>query len=144
MQAEDLPEIISFETKRLAEAGVQDEEVVFAQWQAPWREESLNHYLPLGWSFGVWKEEALQGYFLAQPLLFARGFTQTLWVEHLSALTPTSESELMDVAYKLAREKHFQKLLVNKKDSKESLPKSSLSFNQISDEVFEVNTSKIQ
>lgn len=143
MQIENLNEIISFETKRLADSGVSDEEVVFAQWQAPWREESLNHYLPLGWSFGLWQDKKLQGYFLAQPLLFARGFTQTLWVEHLSSIGEEPAMELMDVAYKLAREKHFQKLLVNKKADLKKIS-TSFALTEITDQVFEVNTSKIQ
>ena len=44
-------------------------------WKAPWREESLNHYLPLGWSFVARQTRTCVGFYLAQPLLFFQGQT---------------------------------------------------------------------
>jgi len=52
-----------------------------ASWQARWRPEQLNHYLQLGWCFGAKQMESSSVFLLAQPLLFFRGLTQTLWVE---------------------------------------------------------------
>jgi hypothetical protein len=80
-------------------------------WTAPWREESLNHYLPQGWSFGVWSEDnKLLGYFLAQPLLFLNQQTQSLWVEHICSPEAQILRELCETAIKLSREKHFQRV----------------------------------
>jgi hypothetical protein len=57
------------------------------------------------------KEGSLVGYFLAQPLLFFDGQTQTLWVEHMQFSTLVARDSLCELAYKLSREKHFQKVL---------------------------------
>ena len=46
-----------------------------ASWSAAWRQESLEHYLSLGWSFGVWSGDELVGFCLAQPILFFQGLT---------------------------------------------------------------------
>lgn len=87
----------------------------FADWHSSWREESLNHYLPLGWSFGLWDSDKfaprLLGYFLAQPFLFLNGLTQTLWIEHLRAESLAIQDQLVDVALKFSREKHFQSVI---------------------------------
>lgn len=112
LQASDLESIHQFEQKLLS-CRVEDQvEREFISWNAPWRKESLEHYLPLGWSFGVFEPE-LKGYFIAQPQLFTRGFTQSLWLEHISFETTSLEEELIDIARRLCREKHFQMLYVN-------------------------------
>ncbi len=80
-------------------------------WNAPWREESLNHYLTTGWSVGLWsnsEKKEFQGYFLAQPLLFYQGLTQVLWVEHISAVSAVASKILLETATKYARDKHLQ------------------------------------
>ena len=84
-------------------------------WSASWRQESLDHYIPQGWSFSVRGKEvdSLQGYFLAQPILFFQKQTQTLWVEHLNALSVKAEECLIDVAYRQSREKHLQRVYFN-------------------------------
>ncbi|MGE3682467.1 MAG: hypothetical protein AB7G93_12145 [Bdellovibrionales bacterium] len=98
-------------------------------WNARWRQEALEHYLPLGWSFGAFEtetetdtetgididteaEQSLRGVVLAQPLLFFRGLTQTLWVEHFSFTTPRAGVLLLETLYAWARDKHLQCVLM--------------------------------
>lgn len=112
----DKETILKFERmlKSLANGGDQcssADEPDFLEWFAPWREESLDHYLPLGWSFGAFEGEKLLGYYLAQPFLFLNGSTQTLWLEHVAGITEAQKQELIVVAHTLCREKHFQCLL---------------------------------
>ena len=106
-----LEEILEFELKKLAEAEPDPVEREFQSWHSKWRRESLQHYLPLGWSF-VCRGDSndLLGYFLAQPLLFFDGQTQALWVEHLHFQSLAIRDELCQLAYKLGREKHFQRV----------------------------------
>lgn len=113
LQLEDSEQIIVLEQKKLTETISNEAERTIAQWHAPWRQESLNFYLPLGWSFGVQdnQNQKMVGYFLAQPLLFFEGDTQTLWVEHVTFASVQVRDLLCEIAYKLAREKHFQKVL---------------------------------
>jgi len=83
-------------------------------WKAPWRRESLDHYLQTGWCIGLYNnEERLKAYFLAQPILFMESLTQTLWVEHLSYETLDEGLTLVDFAYKYGRDKHLQRVLFN-------------------------------
>ena len=84
-------------------------------WQSSWRKESLKHYCGSGWSFVAFEEDRLQGYVLAQPLLFFNNWTQSLWLEHLSFHSDRAGTELMDVCIRWAKTKHLQKLLVNTK-----------------------------
>jgi hypothetical protein len=87
---ENLQEILDFENGRLKEMYPSEIEQSMARWSSPWRQESLEHYLKTGWSFVLRNPELatvvqplgpLIGYFLAQPLLFLDGQTQSLWVE---------------------------------------------------------------
>ena len=82
---QDMEEIYAWEQSKLKEKYLDRDQCQFLSWQAPWRKESLEHYLSLGWSFLLRseKEGALLGYYLAQPLLFYRSQTQSLWVEYL-------------------------------------------------------------
>jgi hypothetical protein len=120
IQPADLEEIVDFEKNKLRETVADEMERELQSWNARWRQESLNHYVPMGWSFLVRdrsqksafsSEGLLVGYFLAQPLLFFDGNTQTLWLEHLQYSTLQGRDELCELAYKLSREKHFQKVL---------------------------------
>jgi hypothetical protein len=120
IQPADLDEILHFEKHKLQEAISDEMERELTSWNARWRQEALNHYLPMGWSFlsrdrnlksDHSSEGQLVGYFLAQPLLFFEGQTQTLWVEHMQYSTLQARDELCELAYKLSREKHFQKVL---------------------------------
>ncbi len=120
IQLSDLPEISQFEQVKLVQNIADENERTFFSWSARWRPESLEHYLPMGWSFlardtetpsSFSKEGTLVGYFLAQPFLFMDGQTQTLWVEHLNYSTLQARDELCDLAQRLSREKHFQRVL---------------------------------
>ncbi len=120
IQTSDLEEILDFEQSRLRETVTDEDERIFAAWNSRWRKESLEHYIPMGWSFlardrnqatAQLPEGPLVGYFIAQPLLFLAGQTQSLWVEHMQFQALQARDELCDLAYKLSREKHFQKVL---------------------------------
>lgn len=119
VQSADLPEILDYENKKLSESVPDESERAIQSWHARWRKESLEHYLPSGWCFLVRDtdmrsphsdEGMLVGYFLAQPLLFLDGQTQSLWVEHISYSSLMARDELCDLAYRLSREKHFQRV----------------------------------
>ena len=115
LRLEDAPHILSFEKSLLA-AEIEDEvEQEIASWASSWRQEALEHYLPLGWSFAKWSgkegDSELLGYFLGQVHLFTQGETQSLWVERLNGKTKGVTEELIEVAYRLSREKHLQKVV---------------------------------
>lgn len=119
LQASDLDEIFEFEQKKLAEQIPDEAERMVAHWNSRWRKEALEHYAPMGWSFLARDpqiksersaEGELVGYFIAQPLLFFQGQTQNLWVEHLAYTSLQARDELCDLAYRLSREKHFQRV----------------------------------
>ena len=120
IQGSDFDEIVAFEKSKLQELVADEMEREMKSWSARWRKESLDHYIPIGWSFLVrdpsqsssFSSEGLMvGYFIAQPLLFFDGQTQTLWMEHIQFSTLQARDELCELAYKLSREKHFQKVL---------------------------------
>jgi hypothetical protein len=120
LQIQDIESLLSYENKKLMDTVPDEEERLFASWNSRWRKEALEHYLGLGWSFvshdtdlksSSAPEGQLVGYFLAQPLVFFEAQTQSLWVEHLSYSTLTARDELCSLAYKLSREKHFQRVL---------------------------------
>lgn len=112
VQADDLQDILDLENKKLHEAYPDEMERMIAGWNSKFRVEALNHYIPLGWSFLVRDESdhQLLGYFIAQPLLFLNGHTQSLWVEHVQYSSLQARDELCELAYKLGREKHLQRV----------------------------------
>ncbi|PIS11070.1 MAG: hypothetical protein COT73_06065 [Bdellovibrio sp. CG10_big_fil_rev_8_21_14_0_10_47_8] len=119
IQQADLDEILQFEGNKLKETVSDEMERNFLSWNSRWRKESLEHYLSMGWSFlardesqtsSHSEEGLLAGYFIAQPLLFFDGHTQSLWIEHMQFSTLQARDELCDLAYKLCREKHLQKV----------------------------------
>ncbi|MBX3020346.1 MAG: hypothetical protein KF799_01610 [Bdellovibrionales bacterium] len=82
-------------------------------WSARWRGEALDHYLSMGWSYGAFNgENHITGFILAQPFIFMRGLTQTLWVEHFAFSDAACAQALLDTTYKWARDKHFQCVLI--------------------------------
>jgi hypothetical protein len=84
-------------------------------WKAPWRKESLEHYLQTGWCIGKYSSDNhLEAYFLAQPILFMESLTQSLWIEYLSYDNLDVGLSLLDFAYKYGRDKHLQRVLFNK------------------------------
>lgn len=89
----------------------------FVEWSAPWRKESLQHYLNSGWSMWVKRQsdQEIVGYFLGQPFLFFAGQTQSLWVEAVAATSTEIAVQIVDLALRLSREKHLQRVLLNEK-----------------------------
>jgi hypothetical protein len=111
IQISELDEILDYENRRQAELVADENERTFQAWHARWRKESLEHYLKLGWSFLARSDDqALVGYFLAQPMLFFEGHTQSLWVEYLQTSSLQARDSLTELAYRLSREKHFQRV----------------------------------
>lgn len=110
LELHQVDEILEYEKAKLLHLSPQEQE--FNHWIAVWRKESLEHYLPLGWSFGLWEEEGhLLGYILVQSLLFFRGITQSLWVEHISFDREDVGLELVNTILGWARTQHLQKVL---------------------------------
>ena len=111
IQAADLQPLLDFEAKKMQESYPDEHDRMFAQWNSRARKEALEHYIPLGWSFLAQDDDQnLVGYFLAQPLLFLDGQTQSFWVEHVQHSSLQARDELCELAYKLSREKHFQRV----------------------------------
>lgn len=100
--------LMAFAKRRLGETLAEPMEREMASWTARWRAEALDHYLPLGWSFGCFQGDELLGFVLGQPLVFFRGHTQTLWIEHLEATDQAVNHLLLETAHRWARDKHFQ------------------------------------
>lgn len=93
-------------------------------WDSSYRKEALEHYLKLGWSFLAFdSSQNLVGFFLGQALLFLDKQTQTLWVEYVCAKSDEIQTELIDIAYRLSREKHFQRVLLPSELQTEKLTK---------------------
>jgi hypothetical protein len=140
---EDAPQIVEFEKLRLQQTIHDENERELMSWHASWRKESLEHYLPLGWSFGIWDETTtkLMGYYIAQPQLFLRGMTQTLWVERLTANTPQVGADLIELAYRICREKHFQKVLFFVHEDSD-LSQSVFQLDRVTDNLMELKTAK--
>ena len=107
----DIDEVYDFAAGRLATRIPDETERTFKSWSEPWRREALEHYLKLGWSFITRENGKVAGFFLAQPFIFFRGQTQTLWVEHIEASNAEVTDVLVEVAVKVAREKHLQRVL---------------------------------
>lgn len=111
IQTSEIDEILEYEQRRLADLFPDEHDRMFQAWNSKWRKEALEHYLPMGWSFLARDTEGtLVGYFLGQPLLFFDGQTQSLWVEHLQSSSLQARDSLTDLAYRLSREKHFQRV----------------------------------
>lgn len=122
----------------------------FAEWSAPWREESLKHYLPQGWCLGAFKLEnkldtagALCGFVLAQPILFWMKNTQSLWIEGILGETPEVEDQLLQAAIGWAKDKHLQRVVMSKQNSVQAGTGLAIQKAQpIQDELFEVLTTR--
>ena len=115
MTLSEIDEITNFEQAVLAKKNLPTSEQIFLKWNSSTRLEFLEHYLPLGWSMGVWDEKTnkLIGYFLAQVLLFYQGKMQCLHIEHMSFNDSSKIFDILfDTAYRHAKEKHLQSLIV--------------------------------
>lgn len=94
-------------------------------WNSAFQPEALEHYFKTGWSFIAEDQIGdIVGFFMGQPLLFFNKNTQSLWVEYLCAKDPEIYTELIDISYKLSREKHFQAVLYSKTILNKKLTKS--------------------
>lgn len=137
----NIDEVYGFAERKLA-AEMPDETLrAFQLWSVRWRKEALEHYLKLGWSFIARENDVIAGFFLAQPLLFFRGHTQSLWVEHIEARDSQVTRELIDVAVRVAREKHLQSVLFSEVDRIEN-ELSEWKPVLMSDKIAEVRTTK--
>ncbi len=84
---------------------------MMAMWKVRWRNEAITHYFKTGWSFIAELNGSFAGYFMAQPFIHFRGQTQTVWVEHLESQNSAVAAGLIEIAVKVAREKHMQRVL---------------------------------
>ncbi len=139
----DRDPISEFSEARFAQAVTDETERRLRLWSVRWRTEALDHYLPLGWSFVARDQGKVRGYFLGQALLFFGGLTQTLWIEHLECADESTGRALVEVAVRLAREKHLQRVLFSEVDP---AALSGLIADwkavPISERIFEVSTTK--
>lgn len=136
----EIDEITAFEMARLVREIPDENEQMFAIWRAPWRKESLEYYLPKGWCFGMRdSKEKLVGYFLAQPLLFFRGMTQSLWIEYFAYENREIAELLLDLAKRYSRDKHLQSLLFRKPEDF-----SASGAKEIDALIFEIQTTRLQ
>ena len=117
----DKEAIMTLAKRHLAVEIKDDMEREMQSWTARWRAEALDRYLDLKWSFGAFRDGQLTGFVLAQPLVFFRGLTQTLWIEDLQAVDEATRTELFQCASGWARDKHFQCVLLEKSEHSEVL-----------------------
>jgi hypothetical protein len=137
-------EIESFEREKLKALPGDDFEKEMTTWKARWRKEALAHYLNMGWSFGIWdNNQKLVGYSLGQPLLFFQGFTQALWIEHISSHTPEVHEKLVEISYKWARDKHLQRVVFGKDSTSPEL-QEKFSMKSLTEDILQVKTSKYE
>lgn len=119
---------------------------LFLEWSAPWRKESLEHYLKLGWSIARRDPQTgrILGYALAQPFLFFRKQTQTVWIEYVEAETPALVAEIVDTVVRIGREKHMQRVLMGYREADLGLGEVIRARNgrMIEDDILEFPTTK--
>lgn len=124
-QTEDVENAFNYEYKKNFSEDLHEIENQIMVWNSFFRKESLEHYFKTGWSFlAVDSEQNVVGFFMGQALLFLDKQTQSLWVEHISASSAEIFTELLDIAYRLAREKHLQKVLFSKIIQQQPLTKT--------------------
>jgi hypothetical protein len=141
-QLDDVEKVFIYESKKHYNANLDEIENQIIIWNSFFRKEALEHYFKTGWSFlAVDNEQNIAGFFMGQALLFLDKQTQSLWVEYISASTPEIYTELVDIAYRLSREKHFQKVLYSDVVQKSNLTKE-LPFKQWERNVSYLKTTK--
>lgn len=123
-QLDDVEQVHQFEIEMQFPQDPDSFENKMQVWDSSYRKEALEHYFKLGWSFVAFdSQNKLAGFFLGQPLLFLDKQTQTLWIEYVSAVNISVKTELIDIAYRLSREKHFQRVLLPTELQTENLTK---------------------
>ncbi len=137
----DIEEVFTFAEQRLVQQVPDENERMFRSWEVKWRREALEHYLKIGWCFIARENKAVAGFFMAQPFLFFRGQTQTLWVEHIEARDAATEESLAEVAVRVAREKHLQRVLFADADRLERAI-AKWSPKPLGDAIAEIKTTK--
>lgn len=140
-QLSDLEEVYQFAENQLRKSIPDEMELMIQVWNSRFRKEALDHYLKNGWSFVATQENKIAGYFLGQPFLFFEGQTQTLWVDDFQSLDLEVESQLVEIAYKLARDKHLQRVILPKKALNLKFEKP-LPFQKWSDDYVWLKTTK--
>lgn len=136
--------VLSFERQLLDQnTEIDPMEKEMASWHAKWRQEQLEHYLSLGWSAGIFNEDyQLQAYYLAQPIVFFRGLTQTIWVEHFAFQDKRDMQTLFEVCYRQAREKHLQAVIIHNPSEPVEDIHDGLKIQKLDDELLMVKTAK--
>lgn len=141
-QLDDVENVFNYESKKHHNPELDEIENQIIIWNSFFRKEALEHYFKTGWSFlAVDSAQNIVGFFMGQALLFLDKQTQSLWVEYVSASTPEIYTELVDIAYRLSREKHFQKVLYSDVVQKSNLTKE-LPFKQWERNVSYLKTTK--
>ena len=141
-QLDDVEKVFNYESKKHYNSELDEIENQIIIWNSFFRKEALEHYFKTGWSFlAVDNEQNIAGFFMGQALLFLDKQTQSLWVEYISASTPEIYTELVDISYRLSREKHFQKVLYSDVVQKSNLTKE-LPFKQWERNVSYLKTTK--
>ena len=141
-QADDLESIYSYAEQELKNKIPDEMERMMAIWESRFRKEALEHYMKLGWSFTAKNQDGkMCGFFLGQPLLFFQAQTQTLWVEYIVADTLEIKSELVEIAYKLSRDKHIQQVIFPE-DIQNLQFEKPIPFQKIKDPIIWVKTTK--
>ena len=123
-QLEDVAAVFEYESRKHFNPNIDEIENQILIWNSNFRKEALEHYFKTGWSFvAVNHQQQVVGFFMGQALLFIDKQTQSLWVEYVSADTDAVYTELVDIAYRLSREKHFQRVLFSEEVAQHSLTK---------------------
>lgn len=143
LKIQDLEALYEFEKSQ--NKNLNDIEKTLLEWKAPWRKESLEHYLNTSWCMGCYHPETkeLVGYFLAQPMLFIESYTQTLWVEHIGYKDQSIGEEMVELLYKYARDKHLQRVLFNSLDIFKKSDKIKVKLASTQKNFYEVFTTKL-
>ena len=111
-------------------------------WNSEYRTEALEHYFKTGWSFiAEDQNHQIVGFFMGQPLLFFNKNPQSLWVEFICGQNADIYTELVDISFRLSREKHFQAVFYKNEISEKKLTKS-FTFQEWNRETIFLKTTK--
>jgi hypothetical protein len=141
-QSTDVDLVFNYAAAKLHNPQLNEIENQIQIWNSDFRREALEHYFKLGWSFlGFDSDKNLKGFFLGQPLLFLDKNTQSLWIEYISADSNEIYTELVDIAYRLSREKHFQRVLFSVEVANHPMNKT-FPFQKLEREIYFLKTVK--
>lgn len=140
-QLSDLDQVYLLGESLLKKETPDEMELMMKIWDSRIRKEGLTHYLNLGWSFVAEDESGLLGFFLAQPLLFVNGKTQTLWVEEIMSADSSVRQSLLDITHKLARDKHLQGVLISNRFESD-ITQLNIKNQKLSEDLLWIKTTK--